>query len=333
MTRILVVPSNPRDRSVWMAKDWSKRSVRVFVPSFFGLNTRRLRFPTYLIYCLFWSLFKRFDVIFCWECLPSGFVGLLIKLVSGKPLVTYVVDHGVNLRRSRSNPSVTWVKLMTWSMNLAAKHANLLIAIDNSLIPWLGNWSKRIKVIPFGVKMELFDVCPKPHDKVNVLYIGGFEPHHGVHLLLEASKMLSERSNFHFYFIGPPETTDQKNVTFTGWVPYTKLMNYVKIADIMVVPPCPKYPYVSVITNKLMEAMASGKAIIATKIGGIPKFEDCLYLVNPKATEIAEAIADLASHRELRRRLAISSRSKAKEIFDWHRNVEKILESIQKVLV
>jgi len=248
-----------------------------------------------------------------------------------KPLVTYIVDNTVNLRRSRSNPSPIWVKLMTWFQNLVVKNADKLIIIDDSLMPWLRSWSTRIEVIPFGVKIELFNIPSQPHDKINIMYIGGFEPHHGVHLLLEASSMFSERTDLHFYFIGPPKTINQPNITFTGWVPYTELGEYVKIADIMVVPPCPKYPYVSVITNKLMEAMASGKPIIATGIGGIPKFRDCLYIINPTTKEIADAIIDLASNAELRKKLATTAKDKAVQNFNWSKNVKKILKSIQKV--
>ena len=326
-----MIPSSPRDRSVWMAKDWDRNKGSVILPHYYGIHLKGIRLISYMLYCVSYSFLNKFDMIFCWEAFPAGIIGLIIKFIRKKPLITYIVDNGVNLRRSRSYPSLIWIKMMTRLQDLVVRHSDKLIIIDDSLMPWLKNRAKKIEVIPFGVKINLFTKHPKGNDKINVTYFGGFEPHHGVQLVLKASRILSYRDDLIFNIIGPPKTLEQKNVKFTGWVPYKELGEYLRNTDIFVVPPYPKYPYVSVITNKLMEAMACGKAIIATRIGGIPKFTDSLYLVDPKPEEIAFAINDLISKPELRKKLAFNAKQIAENEFNWKINIQKIFCSIKKI--
>jgi colanic acid/amylovoran biosynthesis glycosyltransferase len=82
----------------------------------------------------------------------------------------------------------------------------------------------------------------------------------------------------------------------------------------------------------LMEAMAHGIPVIATKTGGIPELinETTGILVPPKDwAALAEAIAQIMADSRLRRRLAQSGQQYVQEEF----NVEHIISRLEPLLV
>ena len=65
----------------------------------------------------------------------------------------------------------------------------------------------------------------------------------------------------------------------------------------------------------LLEAMASGTAVVATSVGGIPELIDHGVdglLVNPNENELTKAVSKLVDNTELRRSLGHAAREKAK---------------------
>ena len=91
-------------------------------------------------------------------------------------------------------------------------------------------------------------------------------------------------------------------IIFTGFIPYAQMPQYLKIADIAVIPslwddPCP---------NTVLEAQAMGLPIITTRRGGIPEEvteENAILLKTDEhfVDSLADAIRDLYEHPEKRR--------------------------------
>lgn len=128
------------------------------------------------------------------------------------------------------------------------------------------------------------------------LYVGRIIPIKGVYELVLAFNRLCEKySNIKLLIVGSPDSKSKKNleynrkvidissknrnISFSGFVPYSKLYAYYKISDIQIVPSIGPEAF----GNVVVEGMAAGLPLIVSSIGGIPEIvnEDCALLCNP----------------------------------------------------
>ncbi len=109
-----------------------------------------------------------------------------------------------------------------------------------------------------------------------------------------------------------------RHVTVTGFVP--DLRAHVTNAAVYV---CPMR-FGSGMKNKMLEAMAMGKAIVTTPAGtsGIAAKPGQEYLVAEEPAAFAEAVLGLLADREKRRRLAQASRVFVEKHYTWERMAE-----------
>jgi glycosyltransferase involved in cell wall biosynthesis len=81
------------------------------------------------------------------------------------------------------------------------------------------------------------------------------------------------------------------------------------------------------ISNSIMEAMAAGVAVVATRVGGTPEIahdgENALLVAPRDVNGLAAAISRLAMDRELRRKLGEEARRRAHERFGVGRMVQE----------
>jgi len=141
---------------------------------------------------------------------------------------------------------------------------------------------KKITVLPNIVDTHHFS--PRDYNKndsFTILHVGRFEKGKGVETLIDAFIMLSKKyQNIRLLNIGPEQGNFlnkcinrlRKNnllekVTFEGFIKYEKLPEKYGNADIVVVP---SEIYES-FSYTVAQAMACGRAVIASNIGGIPE--------------------------------------------------------------
>lgn len=78
----------------------------------------------------------------------------------------------------------------------------------------------------------------------------------------------------------------------------------------------------------LLEAMAAGLPCVSTPVGGIPEIivhrETGVLVTDPSGLRLAEALAELAAHPELRSRMGEAARSRAERLFDQRTNVARL---------
>jgi len=86
----------------------------------------------------------------------------------------------------------------------------------------------------------------------------------------------------------------------------------------------------------LLEAMAHGRAVVATPVGGIPSLvEDGAtgLLVSPGDPEaLREAIERLLAAPDLRRRLGEAARARVSELCSWERVTQAMLDAYAAAL-
>jgi glycosyltransferase involved in cell wall biosynthesis len=197
--------------------------------------------------------------------------------------------------------------------------------------------SQTISVIPNAlfVKEITQTSLPKAEDQVDILHVGRLERVKGVMVLAEAiPQVLQQCPHAHFTFVGDDRRTmsgtSQRaeiesylaaasagaHVEFRGAVDQAELEACYQRADICVVP---SMLYES-FSYTCAQAMAAGKPVVATRIGGISEtVEDGVsgILVSPgRADELASAIIQLLGDGDLREQMGRAGREKVAAEFD-----------------
>lgn len=100
----------------------------------------------------------------------------------------------------------------------------------------------------------------------------------------------------------------RERIVFTGFIPYSKIPNYLRMADIAVIPSIWDDPF----PTTVLEAQAMGLPIITTRRGGIPEevSEGNAIMLNTDKNlvdNLATAILDLYQHPEKRKKMSIAS--------------------------
>lgn len=170
------------------------------------------------------------------------------------------------------------------------------------------------------------------------LYLGGFEdPAKGGAVLARAlPQALAAQVGLRVELAGPgdppPELTALlgERVSWRGWLAGDEKRAAFDAAEIAVLPSVSEgLPVV------LLEAMAHGRAIVATRVGGIPDVasDGCeALLVEPgDADALAQALARLAGDAALRRRLGAAARERVSG-FDERELVERLDALYREVL-
>jgi glycogen synthase len=191
----------------------------------------------------------------------------------------------------------------------------------------------------------------RPSEYINILHVGRIERAKGVVILAEAiPRVVSQVSNVRFVFIGDDRraanSTSQRveletnlsmagmssNVEFLGIIFPPKLGDWYNRADICVVPSLLPESF----SYTCAQAMAAGKPVVATRIGGIPETVDenvCGLIVEPGNVEqLANAIVQLARDPDMRARMGKAGQEKAKREFDPTKIAQRNLEVYERAI-
>lgn len=278
-----------------------------------------------------------------------GLATVLIKKMFRKPLVlslmgcdTYDPHHPIP---KALNPYLAWVMnssdVITSPSRDLANHAREQ------------GCKKSIEIIPHGVNVNKFnpnvdgsEIRKKlgvKNDELMILSVQRLHLRKKLEYLTSAiRKVVKEKSNIKFVITGKGlekkrlETLVKNldlstNVIFTGFVAGNQLPTYYAACDIFVLHTT--YEAFGIV---LVEAMASGKPIVSTRVGGIPEIVEngrTGLLIPPMNSEmLAEAILKLADNEKLRKKMGRNGREKAVKKFDWNVIVEKWLSTYEKII-
>ena len=183
-----------------------------------------------------------------------------------------------------------------------------------------------------GLRAEFFSDAPNAAVLVGV--VTRITPEKGIHFLVRAMQALKGRIDVQLLIVGGPyfqkdvdymgalkqEVADfgiEDSVIFTGFLSDTRTVT--SLLDIVLVPSiipeaCPR---------TIIEAMAVGKPVIATPLGGSKELvtPETGILVPPEdASAVAEAIATLATDRERLAAMGIAARDRAVQLFSSEKN-------------
>ncbi|MCP4146931.1 MAG: glycosyltransferase family 4 protein, partial [bacterium] len=171
--------------------------------------------------------------------------------------------------------------------------------------------------IPQGVDSRRFHSGnARQNQPGNILFVGRIQEEKGISELLTAfKKVVVTYPNLRMNIYGDSENRESietmwdhhPQIYFHGHVDSNKMPGVFTTADIFVLP-----SYSEGLPNVVMEAMASGAAVIASRVGGIPELLEegkCGILVTPgNAAEIETAIVTLIRDPQLRNTLTARAR-------------------------
>ncbi len=251
------------------------------------------------------------DVVYAHFLVPSGAVAALASAISGARLV--LTAHGQDVRNIGS------VRGVGWTTKLAARRSQEVIAVSSFLrqeletkIPELAG---RISVVDCGVDLERFQGRdPEPlraelgwnSEGPRFLCVGTLDERKNVVRLARAYRDF-DRGSLVFVGDGPLRHAVESTpgVRVVGRVPQTEVASWVSACDVLCQP-----SLIEPFGQALLEAMASERSVVATRIGGPPEFVTPAagVLVDPgNVSSIAAGLAraaELQSPNPLARKIA-----------------------------
>jgi glycosyltransferase involved in cell wall biosynthesis len=193
---------------------------------------------------------------------------------------------------------------------------------------------------PAADKGSLRRLLSLPTDKLIFLCVRRITFKNGIDTLLQAAERLAGSPEIMFVVCGAGpgldnvrsyvESRDLANVRIVGRVADEDLPTYYAAADAFVLPSKTGEGFPLVI----LEAMASGLPVIATRSGGHSQFigeSGCGYLVEPdQPVEIAEKALIFANSPDHREQLSRRNREFAETYLSWDANVRGLLAAFER---
>ena len=285
---------------------------------------------------------ERFDIVHLHEPLMPMLCTTVLRLSPAANIGTFHACHG-RPGYNFAKPFGKWI-LKRWFRKLHGKIAVSKPATEFAREHFPGYYN----IIPNGVDIDHFspDVTPieKFNDgKLNILFVSRLEKRKGLNYLIEAFKQVQQEiPNSRLIIVGPGTRLRRKyekqvsrdglkDVIFTGLVSYEELPRYYKTADVFCAPATGRESFGII----LLEAMATGKPIVASSIDGYAtvvadKVEG--LLVPPGDAEmLARTLVSLLTDQALRQEMGAKGRAKALE-YSWEKVAQNVLNYYCRVL-
>jgi len=203
---------------------------------------------------------------------------------------------------------------------------------------------ERISTIPFGVDESIFyPINKKKNNVFEILYVGSLTNIKGVPLLIKALPyILKEEPNVILKIVGKgnqktylnamvKKLNIDKNVIFSGFIPHNKTPKFFQQCDVFCYPTLGE-PF----GKSIIEAMACGKAVITTNIGGpseiVSNGVDGVLVPPRNEGAIASGILDLINNENKRLKLGERARKTVEEKYSWEKISSKYHELYSSLL-
>jgi len=265
------------------------------------------------------------------------------------------VSNSVNIgtfHATESKPSYRWSKavmikglLEKWSNRLDGR-----IAVSKPARDYINKYfPANYDIIPNGIDLQHFrpDVEPMPQyqdGKFNILFVGRIEKRKGLEYLIKAYKLIKpDCPDIRLIIVGPGTRLRGKyeksviesgvpDVEFLGNVDYKDLPRYYKTADVFCAPATGHESFGIV----LLEAMATGRPVIASDISGyasvISDGVDGILVPPKQEVPLAQAITGLMRNRDKCLQLGECGRTKSSG-FSWEKVSRKVMDYYTRTLI
>jgi glycosyltransferase involved in cell wall biosynthesis len=251
------------------------------------------------------------DVVYAHFLVPTG---LIAALASRAPLV--VTAHGRDVRNVGAYPGVRG------ATRFVLRRAAAVIAVSDYLRVELETKVPeargKTEAIPSGVDLDRFSLAPAPNGSLRFLCIGSLTARKNVLRLADAFERLGD-GTLRFVGDGPLRAalSGRSGIELAGAVPHHRIPEEIAAAHVVCGP-----SLIEPFGQALLEALARGRTVVATRIGGPAEFvaPDAGVLVDPADEEALTAGLRSAASFPCPNEAARA----AAEPFDVRRQAEKV---------
>jgi glycosyltransferase involved in cell wall biosynthesis len=276
---------------------------------------------------------RRFDVLHAHWVVPNAALVQDLAAAHGVPLVVSL--HGSDVFLAEKLPGVRGLAAR------ALERASAVTACSGDLhrrALRLGASAARTRTVPYGVDLAAFapdrpaagvrERLGVPHDALFVLGFGRLVEKKGFAYLIDAAARVP---GVHLVVAGEGDlrgplqrrvSEKKAPVSLPGALGRDAMAEALAAADVVAVPSVvDSAGNVDGLPNALLEALAAGRAVVASRVAGIPdlvEHERTGLLVPEKDTgALTEALARLAREPQTRARLGAAARRLALERLSW----------------
>lgn len=307
------------------------------------------------------------DLIYCWNLKHISVSLPLSAERQGYPVCYYVSDHWLsawdqdswyvlrNRRPRRLSRRVPWSVVSFFlkktgllsDVSLQLRHVQFTSRFMAEFTRKAGKHVQTAEVIHWGVDTKLYHEGSQPRNAKRLLYVGQLTPEKGVQTAVEALHIVKQRPGCEdatLTIAGGPDYGNQvhdrvaalgleRDVRMTGLIPRERLPDLYREHGTLLFPSVWDEPF----SITLLEAMASGLAVVGTLTGGSPEVltdgENGLVFAKGDAGGCAEMVTRLATDHALFDRVRRNGRRTVESRHTIEEMVRKVDASLKRVVV
>lgn len=292
-------------------------------------------------YCLKNFKLWKPDIVWAFFGFPSGFTALAVRILFGIP---YIVSlRGGDVPGFRPYDFRKFHRIGAPFIRLVWNHAAAVVANSEGLKKLALDFHKKvpIAVIPNGIDLEYFKPCQRDGKIPQLLFTGRVVYQKGLDLLISALGGLKEM-DWELSIIGDGSYKNQlhhlvdeqkmtSRVHFHGWCKQEQLLPVLAQAHIFVNPSRHEG-----MPNAVLEAMACGLPIVATRIAGnedlVIDGKNGFLVASENVGELRTALQTLLTNKSLRLQMGNNSRELVEKKFSWNHSGEAYQAMLQKII-
>jgi len=271
---------------------------------------------------------------------PSGVVGLFLKLIYKIP---YIVSlRGGDVPGFRPYDFLFYHKLLAPLLRVVWKNASVVVANSNGLRDLALTFDSRfdIPIIPNGVDLEAYEAKDRDESSPLLLSVGRVVYQKGFDLAMRALSGIKDLEwKWHIAGDGPQMDTLKSltqelgiadRVIFLGWQSQADLIKQYQRANLFLFPSRHEG-----MPNALLEAMASGLPVIASRIAGNEELvvdgETGTLVPSEDVDALRDAIRKLMTDVPLRQQMGLASRRRVEAYYSWENTAKQYALLLERI--